>query len=73
MNDFNRWRTLVAIIILLFLFEYSPMVIPSGQYHPMLVGVPYSLWLGMLGAALGVFLTYLAAKAHRKAFGKDKD
>ena len=73
MSELKRWRLLVLFMFLLFLIEYSPLVIKSNQYHPMLVGIPYSLWLGIIGTALGVFLTYLAAKAHRKAFGEDKD
>ena len=73
MNYFNRWRMLVAVMILLFLIEYSPLVISSGQYKPMLLGIPFSLWLGVIGTVLGVFLTYLAAKTHRKAFGEDKE
>ena len=73
MNYNNRWRMLVTVMILLFLLEYSPLVIPSGQYKPMLLGMPYSLWIGIIGAAMGVFLTYLAAKTFRNAFGEDKE
>ncbi len=73
MNYLNHWRMLVAVMILLLFIEYSPLVLPAGQYKPMLFGIPFSLWLGIIGTALGVFLTYLAAKAHRKAFGEDKD
>lgn len=73
MLHLNRWYTIVALMFLLFLIEYSPLVIPSGQFKPMFLGLPFSLWLGIIGAALGVFLTYLASKIYRKTIGEDKN
>lgn len=69
----NRWYILVALMFSLFLIEYSPLVLPSGQFKPMFIGIPFSLWLGIIGAILGVLLTFLAAKTFRKAYGEDKN
>jgi len=73
MNHINRWRIIVAAMILLFFIEFSPLVIPEGQYKPMFFGIPFSLWLGIIGAALGVLLTFFLARIHRKTFGEDTE
>jgi uncharacterized membrane protein (DUF4010 family) len=71
MNHIKRWRLLVGLVILLFLIEYSPLVIPQGQYKPILFGFPYSLWLGILFAILVVFLTYIGSKIYLKVIGEE--
>lgn len=69
----KRWRLLVMLIVILFLIEYSPLVIPQGEYTPFAIGIPYSLWLGILFATLVVFLTYIGSRIFMKVIGEGSD
>jgi hypothetical protein len=73
MSYLKRWRLLVGLVVLLFLIEYSPLLIPQGQYKPILFGFPYSLWLGILCAMLVVFLTYIGSKIYPKVIDEEND
>jgi hypothetical protein len=66
MNYINRWRLLIASVILIFFIEYSPLVIPKGRYHPTLDGIPFSLWVGILLTIVVVSLTYIGSKLYSK-------
>jgi hypothetical protein len=66
MKYLNRWRLLVALVILIFIIEYSPLVIPKGRYNPTLDGLPFSLWLGIILTILVVSLTYIGSKLYMK-------
>ena len=71
MRYLKRWRFLVGLVILLFLIEYSPLVIPQGQFKPLFFGFPYSLWLGILFAILVVSLTYIGSKIYLKVIDEE--
>ncbi len=58
------WRICVAMVLLLIIFGYTPWMIPAGVYKPMLFGLPYSLWLGILVTAILVLLTYIGSRVH---------
>jgi len=66
MKYLNRWRILIALVVLIFFIEYSPLVIPKGRYHPAIDGLPFSLWLGIILAILVVSLTYIGSKLYMK-------
>ena len=42
------WRLCCAGVIGLSILCFTPLVIPAGQYQPVLLGLPRSLWAGML-------------------------
>ena len=58
------WRIYCAAAILLTILAFSPLVIPEGKHLPMLAGLPYTLWMGILLSAALVLLTYLATRVH---------
>ena len=63
-NKIIYWRACCVSMILLTCVTYTPLVIPYGVYRPMLFGIPYTLWLGILITFGMVLLTFLAARTH---------
>jgi len=51
---------------------FTPLVIPYGIYKPLLLGLPYSLWISILISIGLVVLTFIATRVHpgRKSEGK---
>jgi hypothetical protein len=64
------WRICIAIVVMLILITFTPLIIPHGVYKPMLLGIPYSLWSSFLITCVLVALTYLGSKVHP---GKDEE
>jgi Na+/proline symporter len=64
------WRICVALVILIIVLGYTPVMIPGGVYKPELLGMPYSLWLSFLLTAVLVLLTYIGSRVHP---GNDKE
>lgn len=56
------WRLCYGGIIVLSVIAFTPLVIPSGTYRPMLLGMPYTLWVGIVLTVLTVVLTYGATQ-----------
>jgi hypothetical protein len=56
------WRLCYGGVIVLSVLTFTPLVIPSGTYHPMVLGVPYTLWVGILITGALVLLTYGATQ-----------
>ncbi len=50
--------------ILLTVAAFSPLVIPPGQYRPLFMGMPYTLWTGILVSVLLVVVTFLGILVH---------
>lgn len=64
------WRICTALVAVLILITFTPLVIPGGVYKPMLMGIPYTLWVSFLITAVLVFLTFMGTKVHP---GKDEE
>ena len=63
MNRNKRyWRICCALVILLSILSFTPLVIPVGISKPFFLGMPYTLWVGMLIAFLLVFLVFIGTK-----------
>jgi len=58
------WRICTALVILLAVLTFTPLIIPTGVYKPMILGIPYSLWTSFLITVALVAITYLGAKVH---------
>lgn len=56
------WRLCYGGIIVLSVITFTPLVIPSGTYRPILLGMPYTLWVGILLTVITVVLTYGATQ-----------
>ncbi len=64
------WRICTALVVLLVIITYTPLIIPGGVYKPMVLGIPYSLWTSFLITAALVLITYVGSKVHP---GKDEE
>ncbi len=53
----------IAVLILLVL-TFTPLITPSGKYEPSLMGLPYTLWVGMIQAIILVGITWLGTQVH---------
>ena len=58
------WRICYTLVVIISALTFTPLVIPVGQYEPMLGGVPLSLWAGIGIAFALVLLTYLGTRIH---------
>jgi hypothetical protein len=58
------WRICIAIVLFLVVIGFTPLFIPAGIYKPMLLGIPYSLWMGFLVTLILVVLTYIGSRVH---------
>ncbi|HWB27920.1 MAG TPA: hypothetical protein VG738_20750 [Chitinophagaceae bacterium] len=45
---------------------FTPLLTPPGMYRPELLGLPYTLWMGVLVTIIFIILTWQAAIAYRK-------
>lgn len=58
------WRLCYAAAFLLSIVTFTPLVSPMGQYRPMVAGLPYTLWVGLLVTIGFVVLTYAATQLY---------
>lgn len=58
------WNICIICVAVIAILAYTPLVIPKGVYKPMILGIPYSLWLSFLITVALVVLTYIGAKVH---------
>ncbi|MCB0632707.1 MAG: hypothetical protein R2824_06980 [Saprospiraceae bacterium] len=58
------WRICCSLAILLMVLAFSPVFIPTGVISPKLMGMPYTLWSGILLCIVMVVITYVATLAH---------
>ena len=63
----NKSRSLysklcVTAALILVVITFTPLVIPKGVYEPKFIGLPYTLWVGILIAVGLVLLTFVATR-----------
>lgn len=58
------WRLCYGATILLSILTFTSLVTPIGTYQPMLLGMPYTLWTGILLTIGLVALTYAAGRLY---------
>ena len=58
------WRCCYGAMIGLSVLVFTPLVTPPGTHEPSLGGVPYTLWTGILVAAVLVVLTFVATRVY---------
>lgn len=63
-RDRQRWRRRAVWVAgaVLAMATFTPLLIPSGRFHPRFIGMPYTLWAGIAVAMLFVGLTAAAAR-----------
>ena len=58
------WTACVIAVIVIMVVGYTPIMLPSGVHKPMVLGIPYSLWVSFLATVALVVLTYLGSRFH---------
>ena len=61
MSNNTLWKVCCALVIVLATLAFTPLVIPAGRYEPLLLGMPRTLWTGLLIAWAIVGLTCVGA------------
>jgi drug/metabolite transporter (DMT)-like permease len=61
------WRICYLTVVVLSILVFTPLVIPAGTYRPMVGGVPYTLWVGILITFALLVLTYYATQYYPPA------
>jgi uncharacterized membrane protein len=64
------WILTAIVAILLSLITFTPMIIPLNHYKPEFMGMPYTLWAGILLMIAFILNTLVAIFVHP---GNDKD
>ena len=60
----RHWRLTVAAAVVVSIVSFTPLVLSWGEPGPFFLGMPHTLWAGMLVAFVLVLLTYLGARLH---------
>ena len=55
----NVWRGIVAAVFLCYALQFSPWVLAQNKLEPYFLGMPFTLWFGILITILLVLLTAL--------------
>lgn len=63
-NKKRYWRICTALVIILTVLVFTPIIIPVNVYKPMLFGIPYSLWTSFLITVALVSITLIGTKIH---------
>lgn len=58
------WRLCYGSAFVLSVLTFTPLVIPSDVYTPTLLGLPYTLWMGILITVILVLLTFVAGQIY---------
>lgn len=59
MNLKIAWRLIVICVLLCVLIQFSPWALEENKIDPYFLGVPFTLWLGILISVSIVILTAL--------------
>ncbi len=64
MTNERIWTLCKIAVVILIILTFTPLVTPSGIHKPAFMGLPYTLWVGILEAFLLVGITWLATIVH---------
>lgn len=56
------WRLTLGAAVLLSVLTFTPLVTPISTFRPTLLGVPYTLWTGILVTIGLIGCTYAATR-----------
>lgn len=56
------WKLALGAAILLSVLTFTPLITPIGTFRPTLLGMPYTLWTGILVTIALVVCTYAATR-----------
>lgn len=69
----SGWPLCIVGTIALCILSFTPLVIPAGENGPFLLGMPRTLWLGIVVYGLMVLITYVATRVHPEANEEEGD
>lgn len=61
----KKLRVINALAVILAIAVFTPLLIPKGVYLPMLFGLPYTLWMGILVTIVFIILTWCSAVLYK--------
>lgn len=64
MQNEKLWTFCKIAVGLLIMLTFSPLVTPAGVHEPALMGMPYTLWMGIIVAFLLVGITWIGTRVH---------
>lgn len=64
MKDKQIWAFCKISVLAIIVLTFSPLVTPAGVHKPVFMGMPYTLWVGIVVALLLVGLTWLGTRVH---------
>lgn len=64
MQNKKIWTYCKIAMVVLIILTFTPLVTPSGKHSPSFMGMPYTLWVGILEAFILVGITWLATRVH---------
>ena len=60
------WRLCCIGVFILATLTFTPLVIPAGQYNPLLMGLPRTLWAGLAVYLTLTVLTFIGSRVYRE-------
>jgi len=60
----TAWTACSIGVVALCVLAFSPLVIPTGKSEPLLLGIPRTLWTGILVYVVIVVLTFIGTRIH---------
>jgi peptidoglycan/LPS O-acetylase OafA/YrhL len=67
------WKLCRLAAIGLSILVFTPLVIPKGIYLPLMFGLPYTLWMGMISYALYIILIVIGVYLHSQIYREAKN
>ena len=64
MNKSLPWKLCCAAALIVALLTFTPLITPKGVWQPSWMGMPYTLWTGILQSLVLVGLTWLGTRLH---------
>lgn len=64
MNRNMIWNLCCVLVVIISLLTFTPLITPSQKYTPELMGMPYTLWTGIIQAIVLVLLTFIGTIIH---------
>jgi hypothetical protein len=58
------WKICCAAAFSLVIITFTPIITPAGVHKPELLGIPFTLWAGILIAVGLVLLTFIGTRIH---------
>ena len=63
-NTSLYWKICCISAVSLVIITFTPIITPPGVHKPELLGIPFTLWAGILIAVGLVLLTFIGTQVH---------